>query len=182
MAQGQVLYKKLLSRMPVMFPRNSFTLLDARAAKVMDRFGLALPDVLDHPEHVKSRIASKLVPANVTERLEALQTNLRTSLEAAQAELSAFDVTLEKTAKKSSAKIAYQIEKLARKTAREALMRDQRATRDATYLINLVYPNKHLQERFYSIVPFLAKYGWDLPQRLFDNVQLTCPHHMVRTI
>ena len=71
---------------------------------------------------------------------------------------------------------------MARKTASEILRRDQRAAKDAGYLMNLVYPHKHLQERFYSIVPFLAKYGWDLPQRLFENVQLTCPHHMVRTI
>jgi bacillithiol biosynthesis cysteine-adding enzyme BshC len=182
LAQGQVLYEDLLQRMPVIFPRNSFTLLDARTAKVMERFGLTLPDVLDHQEHVKTRIAEKLVPGNVTGRIEALQTDLRTTLEGVQADLSAFDKTLEKAAQKSSAKITYQIEKLARKTAREALRRDQRAAKDAAYLINLVYPHKHLQERFYSIVPFLAKHGWDLPQQLFENVQLTCPHHMVRTV
>jgi bacillithiol biosynthesis cysteine-adding enzyme BshC len=182
MAQGQVLYDELLGRMPVIFPRNSFTLLDTRAAKVMERFGLRLPDLLGHQEQVKSRIAGKLVPAGLMESLSALQAGLRTSLERVQADLGGFDMTLEKAAKKSAAKIEYQIDKLARKTAREALTRDQRAAKDAAYLINLVYPQKHLQERFYSIVPFLAKYGWDLPQRLFDNVQLTCPHHMVRTI
>jgi uncharacterized protein YllA (UPF0747 family) len=182
MAQVQVLYQKLLGRMPVIFPRNSFTLLDARAAKLLDSFGLKLPELLDHQEQVKSRIAGKLVPPNLTKELGALQSNLRTTLEKVQADLSGFDVTLEKAAKKSSAKIAYQVEKLARKTAREALRRDQRATNDAAYLINMVYPHRHLQERFFSIVPFLAKHGWDLPQQLFDNVQLSCPHHMVRTI
>ncbi len=182
MAQGQVLYEKLLSRMPVIFPRNSFTLLDAKAAKLMDSFGLRLPDLLDHHEHVKSRIAAKLVPPNLTSELTALQSTLRASLEKVQANLTAFDVTLEKAAKKSSAKIAYQIEKLAHKAAREALKRDERAAKDAAYLMNMIYPHRHLQERFYSIVPFLAKYGWDLPQRLFENVQLACPHHMVRTI
>ena len=182
MAQGQVLYHKLLGRMPVMFPRNSFTLLDARAAKLMDRFGLTLTDLLDHHEQVKSRIANKLVPANLTETLESLQNSLRASLEGVQAQLSGFDVTLEKAAKKSSAKIGYQIEKLARKTANEALRRDQRAAKDAAYVINLVYPHRHLQERFYSIVPFLARHGWDLPRQLFENIQLTCPHHMVRPL
>jgi bacillithiol biosynthesis cysteine-adding enzyme BshC len=182
MAQGQVLYEKLLGRMPVIFPRNSFTLLDARAAKLMDRFGLKLPELLDHQEHVKSRIAAKLAPANLTEELAALRTNLQASLEKMQADLSGFDATLEKAAKKSSGKISYQLEKLARKTARETLRRDQRAAKDAAYLMNMVYPHRHLQERFFSIVPFLAKHGWDLPQQLYENVQLSCPHHMLRTI
>jgi bacillithiol biosynthesis cysteine-adding enzyme BshC len=182
MAQGQVLYQKLLGRMPVMFPRNSFTLLDARAAKLMDRFDLSLTDLLDHHEQVKSRIAGKLVPANLNETLASLQNSLGAKLETVQTQLSDFDVTLEKAAKKSSAKIAYQIEKLARKTANEALRRDHRAAKDSAYLINLVYPHRHLQERFYSIVPFLARHGWDLPQELFENIQLTCPHHMVRAL
>jgi uncharacterized protein YllA (UPF0747 family) len=182
MAQGQVLYRKLLGRMPVIFPRNSFTLLDARAAKLMDRFGLRLPDLLGHDEQVKSRIAGKLVPASLTEEFEALQANVRSNLEKVQSELCRFDPTLEKAARKSSAKITYQLEKLSRKTARETLRRDQRAAKDAAYLMNMVHPHRHLQERFYSIVPFLAKYGWDLPQRLSESVQLTCPHHMMRTI
>ena len=61
-AQSAALYEKLLGRMPVIYPRNSFTLLDARAEKVLTRFGLRVPDVLDHHDHVKSVIASRLVP------------------------------------------------------------------------------------------------------------------------
>jgi hypothetical protein len=74
------------------------------------------------------------------------------------------------------------VDKLAGKTARETMRRDQRATHDADYLLNLIYPQRHLQERFYSIVPFLAKHGWDLPQQLYEQTQLSCPDHMVRTI
>ncbi len=182
MAQGQVLYEKLLGRMPVIFPRNSFTLLDDRCAKLMNRFELRLPDLLHHAEHVKSRIAAKLVPAHVLESIAALRSGVRPQLEKVQSELRRFDPTLEKAAEKSCAKITYQLQKLESKAARETLRREQRAAQDAEYLINMVYPHRHLQERFYSIVPFLAKYGWDLPQRLFESVQLTCPHHMVRSI
>jgi bacillithiol biosynthesis cysteine-adding enzyme BshC len=182
MAQGQVLYEKLLGRMPVIFPRNSFTLLDARAAKLMDRFDITFPQLLHSQEQVKAVMACKLVPQNLTAEMESLQASLRASLEKVQADLSAFDATLAKAAQKSSAKIAYQVEKLARKTAREALRRDQRAAKDAEYLIDIVYPHRHLQERFYSIVPFLAQHGWDLPQRIYENVQLSCPHHMTRVV
>ena len=181
-AQGQVLYENLLGRMPVIYPRNSFTLLDTRAAKLLARYGLRVPDLLDHEEKVKGHLAEKLVPEDLASKLAALESQASASLEKLQADLSRFDPTLEAAAKKSSAKILYQLDKLAKKTARETLRRDERATRDAAYLSNRIYPNRHLQERFYSILPFLAEHGLDLPQRLFELVQLNCPDHMARTI
>jgi bacillithiol biosynthesis cysteine-adding enzyme BshC len=182
MAQSQVLYQDLLGRMPVIFPRNSFTLLDAKAIKLMDRYGLHLTDLLDFQERVKTRIAARLVPVGLAERLEKIGQSTAAALDEAQTLLQRFDPTLRSAATKSSAKILYQIRRLSEKTARETLRRDERATQDADYLINLVYPHRHLQERLFSIVPFLAKYGPDLPDRLLAMTQTLCPDHMVRTV
>jgi uncharacterized protein YllA (UPF0747 family) len=168
--------------MPVIFPRNSFTLLDTRAAKLLDRYGLNIADLLEHQEKVKSCIAAKLVPPDLTDEFAALRSGISSSLSKLRSNLAHFDPTLEAAAKKSSAKIIYQIDKLDRKTARQSIGRDERAVRDAAYLSNLVYPHRHLQERFYSVVPFLAKYGLDLPKRLLSHIQLACPDHMIRTI
>lgn len=182
MAQAGVLYQRLLGRMPVIFPRNSFTLLDARASKLLARYGLQPPDVFEHEEVIKSRIARRLVPEGLTGQFEALRSATEHGLEELRATLLAFDPTLESAARRSSAKMLYQLERLAQKTAREALRRDQRAARDASYLTGLIYPHRHLQERFYSIVPFLAKYGPDLPDRLLALTQTACPDHMVRVV
>ncbi|MBV9441564.1 MAG: bacillithiol biosynthesis BshC, partial [Acidobacteriaceae bacterium] len=176
-----VLYDRLLGRMPVIFPRNSFTLLDARAMKLFDGYGLHVSDMLDHQEKVKSRIAAKLVPAGLTQEFESLRSGVSSAFTKLRSNLMHFDPSLGAAAGKSEAKIRYQIEKLGRKTAREAMQRDERAARDASYLTNLVYPHRRLQERFYSIVPFLAKHGLDLPQRILVESQLACPDHMIRT-
>ncbi len=182
LAQSQVLYEKLLGRMPLVFPRNSFTLLDGRATKLLERYGLRVPDVFDHHEKVKSCMAAKLVSPNITDEFLELRSGVASSMAKLGSSLTQFDPTLESSAKKSAAKILYQIDKLERKTAREAMQRDARATRDAAYLTNLIYPHRRLQERFYSIVPFLAQHGLDLPQRLLSEAQLACPDHMIRTL
>jgi bacillithiol biosynthesis cysteine-adding enzyme BshC len=182
LAQSQVLYQHLLGRMPVIYPRNSLTLLDQRATKLLNRFDLHTLDLLDHGENVKGKIASKLVPGNLKQDFERLRSSTATSVEALDAKLAAFDPTLASASKKSTSKILYQMDKLARKVARETLSRDERASNSATYLMNLVYPHRRLQERIYSIVPFLAKYGLDLPHQLFSEIQLACPDHMVRTL
>ena len=65
---------------------------------------------------------------------------------------------------------------------REILRRDARATSDAQHLNGLLFPHRHLQERFYSILPFLAKHGLDLVDQLQDSVMLDCPDHRVLTV
>ena len=182
MAQGQVLYDELLGRMPVLFPRNSFTLLDVRAQKLLDRYDLHLPDVLDHQEKVKSRIAARLVPQNLASEFASVEATVSDTLADLEKNLAGFDPTLENAARKSASKMKYQLHKLSEKTARETLRRDQRSSADADYLVNLIYPHRRLQERFYSIVPFLAKHGLDLPDRILAMTQITCPDHMVRTV
>jgi len=181
LAQSEVLYDKLLGRMPVIFPRKSFTLLDGRATKLIGKYGITLTDLLDYQELVKSRLASKLVPDHLAEGFVSLRSNASSALARLESSLSEFDPTLSAAAHKSGAKILYQIEKLSQKTARETMRRDRYAEKDAAYLSNLVYPKRHLQERMYSIIPFLAKHGLDLPQRLYAEMQLACPDHMVRS-
>ncbi|MGA7410682.1 MAG: bacillithiol biosynthesis cysteine-adding enzyme BshC [Bryobacteraceae bacterium] len=180
MAQSQVIYLALLGRMPVMAPRNGFTLLDGRAGKLMLRYGLQVPELFDYQEVVRARIAAKLVPAHLLEYFSAMRDATDSQLVGLRVELVRFDPTLEAAARKSESKILYQLEKLKQKTAREAMRRDARATSEALYLSDLVYPHRHLQERLYSILPFLAKFGLDLPQRLLHDASVDCPDHTVR--
>jgi bacillithiol synthase len=182
MAQAQVLYEALLGRMPVIFPRNSFTLLDSRATKLLERYGLHVPDLLSFQEKIASRIAARLVPDQLTDKFASVRSAISSSLASLQSNLRDFDPTLDAAANKSAAKILYQINKLSQKAARETMLRDERAKQDATYLMNLIFPYRHLQERFYSIIPFLAQHGLDLPQRLMSEVQLGCPDHMIRAM
>jgi uncharacterized protein YllA (UPF0747 family) len=157
-------------------------LLDARAAKLLDRYGIQVPELLDSQDRVKAAIANKLVPHDLRSELAALRPGVTASLSAVREKLLRFDPTLAAATDKSIAKISYQVDKLAAKAARETMRRDERATRDAQYLSNLIYPQRHLQERFYSIVPFLAKHGLDLPQRIYQETTLSCPDHMLRTL
>jgi bacillithiol synthase len=180
MAQSHVLYQRLLGRMPVIYPRNSFTILDGRAAKLLDRYGIHVVDLLDSHDRVKSVIAAKLVPQELRAEMAGLRSGVTNSLSGMREKLLHYDPTLAAAADKSLAKIGYQLDKLTAKTARETMRRDLRAEADGQYLSNLIYPQRHLQERFYSILPFLAKHGLDLPHNLYGQTQLACPDHMLR--
>ena len=182
MAQSQVAYDDLLGRMPVMLARSGFTLLDSRAAKLMQRYGLVLPDLFHGEEAVQARIAQKLVPESLQREFAAVQSTTMEALDRLETDLVSFDPTLAAAAGRARVKMLYQLSNLERKTARETLRRNERAGAEADYLCELVYPEKHLQERLYSILPFLAKHGFSLIDSLYQHVRLNCPDHCVLTV
>ncbi len=182
MAQSQVLYQRLLGRMPVMLARSGFTILDHRAAKLLDRYRMRIPSLLQPDAVVRQEIAGRLLPLEMRREFEDVREGLTQSLDGLERDLTKFDPTLAKALRRSRGKMMYQLSKLESKTGREALRRDQRASQDAGFLLHLVYPEKHLQERFYSILPFLAKHGSGLLDILYESVHLDCPDHKILTV
>ena len=182
LAQSNVIYERLLGRMPVVVSRCGFTLLDTHAAKLLEHYRLGLTSALVHKEALQEHMARALVPGNLEHSFEQVSTGIQQSLGRLGPELERFDHTLGASFEKSRAKMLYQLSKLHRKTAREILRRDARAAGDASYLNGLLFPHRHLQERFYSILPFLAKHGFELVDQLLDSVQLSCPDHTVLTL
>jgi hypothetical protein len=62
------------------------------------------------------------------------------------------------------------------------MRRDERASRDAASLYGLIYPERHLQERLYSILPFVAKHGFELVDRLYESIELDCADHRLLVV
>jgi len=97
-------------------------------------------------------------------------------------DLAGFDATLAAALDKSRQKMLYQLAKMESKIGRETMARDARVGRDAAYLSGLVYPKRHLQERLYSILPFLAKHGTGLIDDLYTCLNLDCPDHQLAVV
>jgi bacillithiol synthase len=182
LAQSAAIYDRLLGRMPVAMPRAGFTVLDERTDKLMERYGLGLRDLFHGPEPLRDRMATTLVPPSVRQAASAARETVDASLTRLRGELTAFDPTLTGAADRSLRKMRYQLEKLERKTGRETLRRDERAARDAASIYGLIYPERHLQERLYSFLPFLASHGLDLTDRIYEEIQLDCPDHRLMVV
>ena len=177
LAQSQVLYGKLTGRQPAAFPRACFTLLDERSHKRMIRYGVNPTDLFAGEQALHDTIAARLVPERLRARLDRTKAAFSSALDDLRGDLDQFDVTLAAALATNRRKIEYQVGKIARKTATQIMARDEQATRDARSLNGLVFPEKHLQERFYSIVPFIAKFGPGLVDELYTAVRIDCPDH-----
>jgi len=182
LAQSEVLYRTVLGRMPVVAPRTGFTIVDQHSAKLMDRYRLALPDFFQGQEVLREHMAARLVPPALDAAIGETARVVEQALGRLRGDLSAFDVTLAQALDHSGRKIRYQLTKIEGKTGREAMRRQDRAKRDAASLDGLIFPERHLQERIYSILPFLAKHGLDLVDHLYQAIELDCPDHRMMVV
>lgn len=182
LAQSQVIYDRLLGRQPAAFPRAGFTLIDERGRKQMARYRLRPADLFVREQELRQTIASRLVPESLEASLARAQEGVSLALDGLAADLERFDVTLAAALKTSRRKIEYQAGKIARKTAAQIMARDEQASRDAASLSGLIFPESHLQERLYSIVPFLAKFGPGLISELYEAVRIECPDHQFAVV
>lgn len=178
-AQSQVLYEGLLGRMPVMLPRNGFTLLDARSQKLLERYQIPLTGAFTKAESLRNTIAAKLVPPDVRALLDDTRTGAHTLLDRLENGLEDFDPSLSRVTAKAKAKMLHQLTRTVHKAEREALRRDARATAEASHLSNHLFPDDHLQERYFSILPFLAKYGTNLVDTVIAHSCIGCVDHHV---
>ena len=179
LAQSQVLYNELLGRQPVAFPRAGFTILDTHGRKKMGRYHLAPHELFQREEPFRQHIAQQLVPDALRQRFASATHSASNTLNQLAHDLEAFDPSLAKALATSRRKIEYQLGKIERKTAAQILRRDTQADNDTRMLHGLVFPEQHLQERLYSIVPFLAKFGPGLIGEIYSAVKLECPDHQL---
>ena len=182
LAQSAAIYEVLLGRQPVAVPRAGFTILSERSWELTQRYGLQLSDFFSGEDVLCERVASRLVPPGLHDRVRDAAERVDGAIGGLQRELLAFDPTLGKALERSARKIHYQMEKMQAKTGREAMRRNARAQADAASLYGLIYPERHLQERLYSYLPILAEHGWDLTGRVYDALQLDCGDHRLMIV
>jgi bacillithiol biosynthesis cysteine-adding enzyme BshC len=182
LAQSEVIYRRVLGRQPLPINRAGFTLLDQRSRKLMERYRLTLADFFPGEQALRERLALALIPAELEAKVAETRAAATHALERLTAELESFDSNLAKLTRKSRKKIEYQVSKIEKKVAREMLLRDATATAHAGYLYGLIYPHRRLQERLYSILPFLAQHGFGLIDTIYENVRLECPDHQLLVI
>ena len=181
-AQSQVIYSRLLGRQPVPRPRAGFTLLDHHSAKLMTRYDLHVPDFFAGEGALRGKGRGQADSPRAHRAHGGDARHYRALARPAQNSTHRFRFHPGQGAQPQPPQDGVPARKDRRKIARQTMLRDQRASHDATALTNLIYPHKHLQERLYSILPFLAKHGPSLIDAIYEHVHPDCPDHKFLTL
>jgi bacillithiol biosynthesis cysteine-adding enzyme BshC len=181
LAQAAPVYQRALGRMPVIFPRASFTILDPVSNRLLSKYGLSVTDVFSGKQALREKMAARFLPEGLTDLFAKASAGLQENLEAIQKGLAKLDPTLVDAAANSGQKMQYQLTNLERKAAAAVQSRSDLVERDASRLENNLYPEKMLQERLYSGISFLARYGTPLLNQLYEQIQLQSVDHQILT-
>jgi bacillithiol biosynthesis cysteine-adding enzyme BshC len=178
-AQVGVVYEKLLGRVTPVLPRFSATLLEPKPERILTRYQLNLPDVLQGPEKVREAIAARSLPPELQSRFEEAHASVERSMTALRESIGKLDSTLLDTADSARSSMSHQIDRLRARVARAEELRNEVITRHAEILISSLFPHKSLQEREVAGVSFVARYGLDLLASLYQLIRPDCHDHQV---
>src|SRR5713101_4509382 len=133
-AQSEVVYRRLLGRMPVMLPRAG-------------------------SQGLRHKLERQSVTGSLSKNFDRNQKQMTKMLAQLGKQMEKLEPTLKGTVERARKRIEYHIEKLRRKAGRA---QDQKAgliSSHEQYLESLLDPHKGLQERELCLLPFLARWG-----------------------
>jgi uncharacterized protein YllA (UPF0747 family) len=160
-AQSSVIYEQLLGRMPVILPRAGFTIIDAKAEKLLQKYGLCIENLWAGPQELRRKMESVSVPPALAENFDRDKTQTESTLAELGTQIEKLDPTLAGAVRTARNKIGFQLEKLRRKTGRALDQKSGLLAEHERFLENLLYPNKSLQSRELCFLPFLARWGME---------------------
>ncbi len=158
-AQSEVIYRHLLGRMPVMLPRPGFTLVDAKANKLLRRYGLTVEDVWAGSQGLRHKMEGQSVPRSLSKNFDRNQKEIAKMLAQLGKQIEKLDPTLKRTVERARKRIEFHIDKLRRKAGRAQDQKTGLLSEHERYLESLLYPHKGPQERELCLLPFLARWG-----------------------
>jgi bacillithiol biosynthesis cysteine-adding enzyme BshC len=158
-AQAEVIYKKLLGRMTVILPRSAYTILDAKAEKLLKRYGLKVEDVWRGSQELRRKMETASVPPALGKNFDKSLKESERMLAQLKKQIVKLDPTLGGAVETARKKIAFQLEKLKRKAGKAEALKTWMIAAHQEFLESLLYPHKTLQSRELCFLPFLASWG-----------------------
>jgi bacillithiol biosynthesis cysteine-adding enzyme BshC len=168
----------LLGRVePVVLPRASFTLVEKRHAKTMSKYGIAFTELFGGQEEVMKRVVERSLDQGTATVFDETERAFNQQLDKLRDSLTAVDPTLADALKGGREKIFYQLHNLRTRFVHNRTKRDETMGQQIERLFAVLYPNKNLQEREINVAYFLARYGYELIDRIYDEVALNLRDH-----
>ena len=178
-AQAAVVYQALLGRITPILPRFSATIVESKAQRLLERYHLAFPEVFIGPDRLRENLAARILPDELQAAFDNANSSVEKSIKTVRESLARLDQSLVEAAENAASKMQYQLQQLRARAARAELRHSETAGRHAEFLSNMLYPEKALQEREIAGIYFVARYGTELLQNLYETVHTSCHDHQI---
>jgi len=178
-AQIEVLYTFFDRPMPVLWPRNGYTLIDPSIEAEMDRLGIEIRDCFRGEQLLIEKAVRHAGAPRACVSLEQLQEKLDQGLSEIRPELQAIEPPLAHALDTARRKMMHNIRHLRSHTIRLEGAEDCSVLSAVRSMLNHCFPNRNLQERELSIFHFLVRHGPHLLDTLNSATEIDNFAHRV---
>jgi bacillithiol biosynthesis cysteine-adding enzyme BshC len=178
-AQIEAVYALRELPMPVIWPRESFTLLEAGIRKAMHRLGIDIQDCFEGIQSLKEKALRNAGSGSAGSGLRELKKILGEKFSEIRPEAGILDPSLPQALDTAQRKILYNIERLKSRVLHIEGSRNSPVLEAAGLLMNQCLPNRNLQERELSIHHFLSLHGPDVLDAIRSGIGTTGFFHHV---
>jgi bacillithiol biosynthesis cysteine-adding enzyme BshC len=178
-AQAEVVYRRLLGRIPAILPRASFTLVTPVVARTLKKYGATVGDVFRGRQRLRGRMEQQFLSRGLARRFAGDEKTMRRMLKNLRRPLARLDRTLLGSLDTAERKMLHQFLKLKGKAGRAENFRTGLLDRDESLLLNYLFPHRGMQERTLCLLPFLAAQGLELLDEIERRAGRGCGQHQV---
>lgn len=178
-AQNSAVYKTIKRPVTPVFHRQSFTFVESRQRRVLEKLGWNLNDLFVGKEKASITAAGKVLSPDIADLFADVEEKINSELNRLDQQLSSSDSTLAANLATRRRKIIYHIETLRKKALMSEVRKDETMQRQIDDLFNLLLPNSALQERTLNIFSFVNRHGFGIIDLLYDSVDLNDKDHRI---
>jgi bacillithiol biosynthesis cysteine-adding enzyme BshC len=176
-AQNSEVYRTLGRPVTPIFHRQSFSVIEPRQNRSMQRLGIGLKDLFSGEEALRLAIAQTVSGKEAANTFAIVEERINTELNRLDQTVSQIDPTVAASLATRRHKIIYHIAATRKKALLAQLRSDEVADRRVRELFATLLPHGALQERSINVFYFLSKYGPPFLDWICDAIDLDNKKH-----
>lgn len=176
-AQNSEVYRILQRPVTPILHRQSFTVIEAKHARTLEKYALAFSDLFAREDDLLAEIVDRFIDPATASLFAEAEENINTELNRLDQALSQMDVTLAANLATRRRKINYHVAALRKKYQLRRAEQDDEIGRRVKAAFVSVLPDQHLQERTLNVISFLDRFGPAFIDAIFDAIDLDDKGH-----
>jgi bacillithiol synthase len=181
-AQLKKVYEYFEIQMPIIWPRVSASLIDAKIQRAIHRTGISYADIFKDEDEIRNEIALKHMSNDPQKLFDEASIRMDELIDWLIENLGRIDTAIPSQIKTPANKMHYQLDSIKSKAFGIIRSKQDGLMKNWDNIRTEVFPSKKLQERVYNIIFYLSRYGLWLTDFVLDNIDIDNSEHQILEI
>ena len=178
-AQVMPLYQIFKVNAPIIYPRSSASIVEKNISSAIQKFDLKINEIFADPEKIKEKIVSKMSEDNLADIFDRSSYEIELVYDKLKEKLFDIDKALSEVGNKYKQNSLNNLIQLKGKAVEAQKKKYEVSLRQIDKITMNLYPDQSLQERGVNFTYFANKYGIDIIDKIFEELDINVFEHQI---